>query len=135
MMKFFLLSMVLALVESKGWPEQQSINHRQEEEHTCMKRLVIRFLWLLLLVAQIVLYFMSYSHLAGAEAKYPSWPGGRAMNTLLLDSLSVFFWCGLLFFFEIESSFSKWVRYPLMALCVLITLDIVRMNLLALIGA
>ena len=98
-----------------------------------MKRSLIRWLWLVVLIAQIVLYFLSYSRLAGVEAEHPSWPGGILLNTIVLDSMGGFFWCGSLFFFEVPS-LPRWLRYSLVGLCALVVLAVVRLNVLALIG-
>ena len=98
-----------------------------------MKKPLIRWAWLLVLIAQIALYSMSYSHLAAIEAKH-GWPGGVTLNTVLLDFMGAFFWCGALVFFE-EKPFPKWLRYPLVVLFALGTLAVVRLNLSALIGA
>jgi uncharacterized YccA/Bax inhibitor family protein len=102
---------------------------RQEKGLKRMRQAIIRYLWLVGLIGQILLDYLSYPHMVGK-------PGG-ALNTIILDSMGVFFYCGLLVTHEgyiFPAPAPRWLRYALMALCGLVVLGIVRINFIVFIG-
>ncbi len=98
-----------------------------------MKEPFIRFLWFLGLVLQVVLYVVSFSRVSAIAMRHQV-EGGAALNTVLVDVLGFWFWCGALVCFE-QRSWPVWLRCLLVVLCLVVALAVVRLDVLACIGA
>lgn len=88
-----------------------------------------RFLWLLGLVGQIVLYYRDAPLLAPIAAK-SNIGGDLGTNTFIFDATGVIFWCFVLLLLEgdLVPVHKRWLRYLAIGLCSLVTLVVVLFN-------
>lgn len=96
-----------------------------------VKQALFRWTWLILFVAQIVLYFQSYPHLAPITAKNDM-PGGSLVNILALDILGGGCWAVVLLLSEDMAKEQKKglirLYYGVVVLCTILALGVAYIN-------
>ena len=88
-----------------------------------------RFLWLSVLIGQIVLYYRNAPLLSPIAAK-SNIGGNIGTNTFVFDATGVIFWCFVLLLLEgdLVPIHKRWLRYVAIGLCSLVTLIVVLVN-------
>lgn len=96
-----------------------------------VKQALFRWAWLILFVGQIVLYYLSYPHLAAITAG-SNWPGGVFANIVALDILGGGCWVMVLLFGDqLYTEQVKGLRrlyYGLVITCTLIAIGVGYLN-------
>lgn len=103
-----------------------------------MTKALLRFSWLTLFIAQIVLYVLSYPYLARIVV-HNSAPGGILANILVLDVLGGMSWCVVLIlsedFMRDQVKGIRWIARVLIGTCVILAIGVMYLNIHAWIEA